>query len=324
MLKNQNFENNWKKYYDEKEMNYFTHQKHNNTSTNNTSKNIKNIIQLQLKTECLLSQYKNENSLFKGMLSINSLTRNKKKFNEMYNIKTFNINSLTGKGALYLKNGKKYEGNFINGELNGWCRYISNEAVCYEGLFIDGILNGKGEIIKLNQNKKKYIYKGDIKNFKKDGKGIEKTNEYNYEGDFENDLKHGRGKIIFYNNISDTYEGQFKNGEITGKGLYIWKNEHTYFGDFLAGKMHGKGIYKWPDGNQYEGQYINGIKEGYGEFRWADGRIYRGPFEKGKQHGFGKLTVNGRTFDAQFEKGKYIDDKNINNRSCKSKNFSNS
>ena len=86
--------------------------------------------------------------------------------------------------------------------------------------------------------------------------------------------------------------------------------------------MHGKGIYKWPDGNQYEGQYINGIKEGYGEFRWADGRIYRGPFEKGKQHGFGKLTVNGRTFDAQFEKGKYIDDKNINNR--KSKNFSNS
>ena len=163
-----------------------------------------------------------------------------------------------------------------------------------------------------------------VVNGKKDGKGIEKTNEYNYEGDFENDLKHGRGKIIFYNNISDTYEGQFKNGEITGKGLYIWKNEHTYFGDFLAGKMHGKGIYKWPDGNQYEGQYINGIKEGYGEFRWADGRIYRGPFEKGKQHGFGKLTVNGRTFDAQFEKGKYIDDKNINNRSCKSKNFSNS
>ena len=315
---NQNFENNWKRYYDEKEMNNLIQQKNNNTSTNNTSKNIKNIIQLQVKTECLLSKYKNENSLFKGMISINSLKRNKRKNNEKHNIKTFNINSITGKGQLYLQNGKKYEGHFINGELYGWCRYISNEAICYEGLFIDGILNGKGEIIKINDNRKKYIYKGDIKNFKKDGKGIEKTNEYNYEGDFENDLKHGRGKIIFYNSNSVSYEGQFKNGEITGKGLYIWKNRHTYYGDFLAGKMHGKGIYKWPDGNQYEGEYINGIKEGYGEFKWADGRIYRGPFEKGKQQGNGKLIINGKTFDALFEDGKYLGNKIGSSKSSKS------
>ena len=298
---NQNFENNWKKYYSENEINNLI-QKNNNSTTHNTNSNTI-IIQLHVKTECLLSKYKNENCLFQGILAINSVKKNK---NQINNIKTFNINSLTGKGSLYLQNGKKFEGNFINGELNGWCRYISDKAICYEGLFIDGVLNGKGEIITINENRKKYIYKGDIINFKKEGIGIEKTNDYNYEGEFHNDIKHGKGKIIFYNNNSESYEGDFKNGDITGKGFYIWKNKHTYLGDFLRGKMHGKGIYKWPDGNVYEGEYIYGIKEGYGEFKWNDGRIYKGPFKNGKQHGKGRLTVNGTTFDAIFEKGKYM------------------
>ena len=298
---NQNFENNWKKYYSENAINNFI-QKNNNSTTHNTNSNTI-IIQLHVKTECLLSKYKNENCLFQGILAINSVKKNK---NQINNIKTFNINSLTGKGSLYLQNGKKFEGNFINGELNGWCRYISDKAICYEGLFIDGVLNGKGEIITINENRKKYIYKGDIINFKKEGIGIEKTNDYNYEGEFHNDIKHGKGKIIFYNNNSESYEGDFKNGDITGKGFYIWKNKHTYLGDFLRGKMHGKGIYKWPDGNVYEGEYIYGIKEGYGEFKWNDGRIYKGPFKNGKQNGKGRLTVNGTTFDAVFEKGKYM------------------
>ena len=299
LFSNQNFENNWKKYYEEKEINNLLQK--NNSTTCNTNNSI--VIQFQVKTECLLSKYKKENSLYKGILSINSIKKNK---NKMHNIKTFNINSLTGKGVLYLQNGKKYEGNFLNGELNGWCRYISDTAICYEGLFIDGILNGKGEIITINENRKKYIYKGDIRNFKKEGIGIEKTNDYNYEGEFHNDIKHGKGKIIFYNNNSESYEGDFKDGDITGKGFYIWKNKHTYSGDFICGKMHGKGVYKWPDGNIYEGEYIWGIKEGYGEFKWTDGRIYKGPFKNGKQHGKGKLTVNGTTFDAVFENGKYM------------------
>ena len=312
LFENENYENNWKKYYTEKEMDNFLQK--NNSTTYNTTNNINNIIQFQVKTECLLSKYKNENSLYKGILSINSVQKNK---NLSHNIKTFNINSLTGKGSLYLQNGKKYEGNFINGELNGWCRYISDKAICYEGLFIDGVLNGKGEILTINENRKKYIYKGDIRNFKKEGIGVEKTNDYNYEGEFHNDIKHGKGKIIFYNNNSESYEGDFKNGEITGKGFYIWKNKHTYLGDFFCGKMHGKGVYKWPDGNIYEGEYICGIKEGYGEFKWTDGRIYKGPFKNGKQHGNGKLTVNGTTFDAVFENGKYMGE--LREKECKKK-----
>ena len=249
-------------------------------------------------TKCLLSKYKNKDCLYKGTININNINKNKP-------TNTYNINQLTGKGVLYLKTGKKYEGNFINGELNGWCRFINSNGVCYEGLFISGNLNGKGEIIKIDENRRKNIYHGDIKNFKKEGKGKEKTNDYIYEGDFFNNLKHGTGKIKYGNN-GDYYEGDFKKGVITGKGYYVWKNKHTYFGDFVGGKMHGSGLYKWPDGNEYEGEYINNIKEGDGVFKWKDGRVYKGKFRNGRPHGKGILTVNGISVDAIFENGQYL------------------
>ena len=84
------------------------------------------------------------------------------------NFTQYNINLLTGKGALYLRKGTKFEGNFIKGELNRWCRYISTKVVCYEGLFINGVLNGKGEIIKIDEKRRMHFYKGDIINFKKE------------------------------------------------------------------------------------------------------------------------------------------------------------
>ena len=288
LFKDSNFENNWRQYYNTNEMNEFE-PKFNND--------------ILIKTDCLVSKYKNEDCLYKGTLTIDSI----QKYKNAQGKKLYNINSLTGKGVLYLRNGKKYVGNFINGELNGWCRYINSKGVCYEGLFIKGVLNGKGEIIKIDENLRKHIYKGDIKNFKKEGKGKEKTNDFSYEGEFVNDMKHGNGKI-FYNNNGDYYEGQFYNGAITGKGFYKWKNQHTYFGDFVCGKMHGKGLYKWTDGNQYEGEYINNIKEGQGEFKWNDGKIYKGSFENGKPHGKGLLTIKGITFDAIFDNGTYLGD----------------
>ena len=283
-------EDNWKKYY---------HEDINDLIPKNESIDISNNIIVN--TKCFLSKYKTKNCLYKGTININTVTL----INRLN--KTHNINNFSGKGILYLKNGKKYEGNFINGDLNGWCRFINTNGVCYEGLFINGILNGKGEVIKIDENRRKNIYRGDIKNFKKEGKGEEKTSDYTYEGEFSNDLKHGKGKIYYHNSgDEDYYEGEFTKGIITGKGYYVWKNKHTYYGDFVSGKMHGKGIYKWPDGNEYEGDYINNIKEGEGIFKWKDGRIFKGKFKNGKPHGKGILTIKGISFEAIFENGKYL------------------
>ena len=242
-----------------------------------------------VKTDCLLTKdSNNEDCLYKGELSLDG------KFN--------------GYGELYFKNGKKLEGKFVNGKLNGYGRLINLFGInCYEGNFKDNqLLDGKGKIIKINEDGNIIIYKGDIKNMKKEGKGIEKNKDYTYLGSFSDDLRHGKGKII-YNEGEEYYEGEFKNGKMTGYGFYKWSNNNTYKGQFLDGNLHGKGVFKWQDGNEYEGDYVNNIREGEGEYRWKNGKKYKGPYKNGKAHGIGLVTTsNGETFEAEFNNGKMV------------------
>jgi hypothetical protein len=242
-----------------------------------------------VKTDCLLTKdSNNEDCLYKGELSLDG------KFN--------------GYGELFYKNGKKLEGKFENGKLNGYGRLINLFGInCYEGYFKDNqLLDGKGKIIKIEDNGDKIIYEGDIKNMKKEGKGIEKNKNYTYLGSFKDDLRHGKGKIIF-NEGEEYYEGEFTNGKMTGYGFYKWSNNNTYKGQFLDGNLHGKGIFKWNDGNEYEGDYVNNIKEGQGEYRCKNGKKYKGPYKNGKQHGIGILTTpNGESFEVEYNDGKVV------------------
>ena len=242
-----------------------------------------------VKTDCLLRKdSNNEDCLYKGELSLDG------KFN--------------GYGELFFKNGKKLEGKFENGKLNGYGRLINLFGInCYEGNFKDNqLLDGKGKIIKIEDNGDKIIYEGDIKNMKKEGKGIEKNKNYTYLGSFKDDLRHGKGKIIF-NEGEEYYEGEFTNGKMTGYGFYKWSNNNTYKGQFLDGNLHGKGIFKWNDGNEYEGDYVNNIKEGQGEYRCKNGKKYKGPYKNGKQHGIGILTTpNGESFEVEYNDGKVV------------------
>ena len=65
--------------------------------------------------------------------------------------------------------------------------------------------------------------------------------DYIYEGELaQNKIKEGKGKLTFKN--GGIYIGEFKNDEISGKGvLYYRKNIEKYEGDFLEGKYDGKG-----------------------------------------------------------------------------------
>ena len=69
------------------------------------------------------------------------------------------------------------------------------------------------------------------------------------------DLKHGQGRLELLKD-GNIYEGEFNRGEMTGKGIYIWRNKQRYEGDFVNGIKHGKGIYIWPDGFEYNGEYV--------------------------------------------------------------------
>ena len=102
---------------------------------------------------------------------------------------------LKGKGSLYHKNGAKYEGIFIDGNLNGIGRYINENGVCYEGIFKDGKMQKKGKQIKNDEQGNLIIYEGSINNFKKEGKGIIECKTFKYEGDFKNDKRNFVGAL---------------------------------------------------------------------------------------------------------------------------------
>ena len=53
----------------------------------------------------------------------------------------------------------------------------------------------------------------------------------------------------------DRYEGEFRNGEKSGKWIYYWNNGYKYEGDYKDDKINGKGIYCWPNGDWIEGEY---------------------------------------------------------------------
>jgi len=47
-------------------------------------------------------------------------------------------------------------------------------------------------------------------------------------------LRHGYGKIFFKSGA--TYEGDYKDDERTGRGVYRWADGRVYEGGFLEGK----------------------------------------------------------------------------------------
>ena len=87
-----------------------------------------------------------------------------------------------------------------------------------------------------------------MRNFKKNGEGIERTNDHIYKGSFFDDHKKGQGVITFVK-TDDKFEGEFKDNKIF-KGKYTWKiNKNVYEGFFENNKMHGEGTYTYSSGN---------------------------------------------------------------------------
>lgn len=116
--------------------------------------------------------------------------------------------------------------------------------------------------------------------------------------------KHGPGGK-FWLTGGDTYEGDFSNGEMTGKGCKTWVDGRTYTGDFVCGEMCGKGVWTSANGDEvYEGDFDSNRREGQGYNRLANGDTYNGTFSRHKFHGHGSyLRENCFIITSNFEAG---------------------
>jgi hypothetical protein len=116
--------------------------------------------------------------------------------------------------------------------------------------------------------------------------------------------KHGKDAKFSVSGYSD-YEGDFLNGEMTGKGRKVWADGRSYVGEWEYGEMHGKGVWTSSDQREiYEGDFANNKREGNGSLCLKNGDRYNGQFHLHRFHGHGAyLRENVFFAKADFKSG---------------------
>lgn len=197
-----------------------------------------------------------------------------------------------GNGKAY-NNGRVYhEGQYSNGNANGYGRYYDdNGALWYEGNFLNGRWSGIG---------KTYTVNG----------GLE------YEGEFSDGNLNGVGK--YYNeNGKLWYEGEMLNGRWCGQGaMYYANGQMSHRGQYRDGQREGWGTEYNEDGTVlYVGNYIEGYWQGNGTKYNPNGTIcYEGQYNQGQPNGKGKLCDgNGNVvYDGYFKDGNQVQNEVVN------------
>ncbi len=192
-------------------------------------------------------------------------------------------NKPDGKGLMKYKNGFIYDGDWKNGEWNGFGAFISTTENV-SGNWEKGKLKGNGSFIS-----SQFTYDGEWINNDFDGYG--RLDWYNgdfYEGYWKDGLQNGYG--IYYSQ-SFSYNGNWEEGWMNGNGYIKYENGDIYQGNFVENERYGQGIYKFANGNVYDGEFVNNKFQGLGSFYFNDGYIYDGQFINGNIHGDGTLYL---------------------------------
>ena len=94
-------------------------------------------------------------------------------------------------------------------------------------------------------------------------------------------FRHGHG--IFVNGAAEgnTYEGEWSNDKMHGRGTFVYASKAKYEGEFADNVYSGHGIYTFPDGAVYDGPFVESQMHGKGLFTDAQGIPWRGEFYNG-------------------------------------------
>ncbi|QJR13712.1 caspase family protein [Usitatibacter palustris] len=147
------------------------------------------------------------------------------------------------------------------------------------------------------------IYRGGMRGTALHGKGEYVSKAFQYQGEFKEGQKHGAGLYNWEN--GDRYEGEFIDDRPSGKGKYKFSNGDAYEGDVLNGVIVGRGTYVSKNGDTFEGSFTDGRPNGTGVYRFATGDRYEGEMVLGKLQGRGRyFTRDGDRIEAPFVDGK--------------------
>lgn len=147
-----------------------------------------------------------------------------------------------------------------------------------------------------------FAYVGDCLDGRRHGKGWTRTNEGEYEGEWKDDQMCGWG-VFSYSN-GERYEGSFRAGKFHGKGV-LEARSSTYDGEWEDGAKCGVGVLIYGNGDKYEGSFRGDKYHGKGSLR-TESNTYEGEWEDGRRCGFGVLTrSNGEKYEGGFRDDQY-------------------
>ncbi|MDC9721842.1 MAG: hypothetical protein PSN34_03600 [Urechidicola sp.] len=149
--------------------------------------------------------------------------------------------------------GFTYIGTFKNGMYNGACTwYDKNERLLYEGNVVEGKLQGLGTLYSENGD----VFEGEFNNNKMDGYGrYTFANGDVYDGDFKNGFRNGSGMLTLANGGS--FFGKYKDGLENGEGTIIHSNGDEESCNYINGKREGEAEYIFKSGKKLIYTYKN-------------------------------------------------------------------
>ena len=104
-------------------------------------------------------------------------------------------------------------------------------------------------------------------------------------------LRHGRGRFVDGASEDQTYEGEWCDDMMQGRGTFCYQSGAKYEGEFVANKYHGHGIFVFPDGATYEGPFELNQMHGVGKYTDAQGVVWSGKFDNGVGPGLSHGSV---------------------------------
>jgi hypothetical protein len=128
-----------------------------------------------------------------------------------------------------------------------------------------------------------------------------------YQGNFIEGEMSGKGKRVWAD--GSYFEGDFSIGEKHGYGemhygLKMNTKDESYFGDWIDNRREGNGLLKMRDGTTLKGIFQNNQPEGHCEIKYADGSSYEGMVKRGVIHGVGEqLMSDGTAYVGHFNEG---------------------
>ncbi|PRP77228.1 hypothetical protein PROFUN_15122 [Planoprotostelium fungivorum] len=142
------------------------------------------------------------------------------------------------------------EGNFVQGEIEGYGVKTWPSGKKYEGEFLGGEFHGRGLLTYSNSTQM-------------------------CQGTWRNNKLHGDGRRLYSD--GSVYEGQFNDHKPHGLGSFEYSNGSNYTGSFIDGKRQGRG--KMIENASlwiYDGSWSEDQRQGLGKYEEQNGIHYQG------------------------------------------------